>query len=485
MNEPDRSVAKRQIARLLGSSPWPVYVLSEDDVLVYANEAFATMVGQSLEELLGIHCQPSQDVAETNAELAMFLSLPVNWSRKYVKIVPMAATGLPESRFSPSSMDLTPGTVWGRCLIPVESSDSGCTLCMVCPVPDDSLVHPLDHHSAWIQSVLASTRASYPALRDLWFLHGKSSLVHRALQQAQLAIASDGPLSILGVRGSGRAMVAQCIHAMRSKRLAATNPDEHQIWIRMDCALMDSELIRSMLEMIHESTAKSQHAVTLLVDALEALPEECIGPLDEFLSKRGAPSYIVTCVSPYELGERALRAQSNNILLKSSTLRVELPRLSERLEDIRALIAAWFSFQTKHAELRREYNDAFVDALTAYPWPDDIDEFSEALRFATERTSKDSTMSIEHLPVVIRTYASHVEHVAKDESIDLDAVLADIEKTLILRALEKHSNNKSAASKILNISRARLIRKLRQLGLQSEDDVDQDDDDRPDFNEVT
>ena len=56
---------------------------------------------------------------------------------------------------------------------------------------------------------------------------------------------------------------------------------------------------------------------------------------------------------------------------------------------------------------------------------------------------------------------------------------------MILRALERFPQNKTSAAKILNISRARLLRRLQQWGIQAGNATGEGDDDLPVFNEVT
>jgi DNA-binding NtrC family response regulator len=66
----------------------------------------------------------------------------------------------------------------------------------------------------------------------------------------------------------------------------------------------------------------------------------------------------------------------------------------------------------------------------------------------------------------------------------LDAILEDVERTMIMRAVERFPSNKTAAAKLLNISRARLLRRLQQWGVQVESESKDSDDDLPVFNEL-
>ncbi len=76
--ESPKPTSRRQIARLIGSSPLPIYVLSEDDIVVFANEAAGGHFSIDFEELIGINCSP---VAIASSELGARLGLPLDWNR--------------------------------------------------------------------------------------------------------------------------------------------------------------------------------------------------------------------------------------------------------------------------------------------------------------------------------------------------------------------------------------------------------------------
>jgi DNA-binding NtrC family response regulator len=51
------------------------------------------------------------------------------------------------------------------------------------------------------------------------------------------------------------------------------------------------------------------------------------------------------------------------------------------------------------------------------------------------------------------------------ETIELDAFLLEVEKELMERAMRQAKGNKAHAARLLGVSRARLLRRLEQLGL--------------------
>ena len=56
-----------------------------------------------------------------------------------------------------------------------------------------------------------------------------------------------------------------------------------------------------------------------------------------------------------------------------------------------------------------------------------------------------------------------------EESIALDEFLGDIERELIQRAIRQARGNKTQAARLLGVHRARLLRRLNQLGLEPSD----------------
>ena len=504
-DEPNRSIAKRQIARLLGGSSYPMYVLSEDDTLVFANDTMGAFVGRSPESLLGLACSsPIPKDAELDSGLKAFLSLPVTWSRRHVKIVPLANPFLANPflanpfngasaaiPFEPTLKNIACEKV--RCLIPLENTGAGCTLCILCEMNRSDSLDRFDVHAAMVQQVLMESRARYANLNELWFLQGKSALTRRALEQTQLAIANSYPITIIGPKGSGKTWLAQAIHAHRCNPLNADDFDGNSALFRIECGLMDAELLQSMFELMEESIKDESKHPAILLDGLELLPDGCLNMVSSYLKKNSRIRCMATCAPDEISAQRAQDAAWKEIVLRSSTIRIELPRLTERIEDVRTLINAWFETQQRNGRSVREFKTEFVDAMIAYPWPDDIEEFARALSTALSNSSDGESLAPRHLPVNIRTCASYFENNRIDDSVDLDAILEDVEKTMILRAIERFPQNKTSAAKLLNISRARLIRRLQQWKIQPDGESnigdnggDHDgDNDQPVFNEVT
>jgi DNA-binding protein Fis len=268
---------------------------------------------------------------------------------------------------------------------------------------------------------------------------------------------------------------------------------------------MDSELLVSMLEMVDENKRDGALQPTVVLDSLESLPGDCIPILVNYLRQKHAIHWIATCTPRFvtgDLGQRdsgvvdELSAESEasggreEILLNVGTIRIDLPDLKQRIDDLRAIVIAWMCAQPVEIATKMEFSESFLDALCAYPWPGDIEELDSTLRlaFAAAQSEAPSValplLQDKHLPVNVRTSVSHIEKPSSTEPVDLDAILEDVERTMIMRAVERFPSNKTAAAKLLNISRARLLRRLQQWGVQVESESKDSDDDLPVFIEL-
>jgi DNA-binding NtrC family response regulator len=168
------------------------------------------------------------------------------------------------------------------------------------------------------------------------------------------------------------------------------------------------------------------------------------------------------------------------------------------LTDIEPLIVSWFEHhhRTREISLQSRWTKEFMDAMLAYSWPNDCDELGDTLEYAWRQAllekANDTSVQQEravvltekHLPISLRTFPSHMTRPPIEHPIELDLVLEQIERELILRAMERKNNNRTAAAQLLGISRSRLLRKLQQWGLGVSELASEIEDDSPIFEEV-
>jgi DNA-binding NtrC family response regulator len=145
---------------------------------------------------------------------------------------------------------------------------------------------------------------------------------------------------------------------------------------------------------------------------------------------------------------------------------IRVPALRERREDVLP-IAERFLAARGH-DPAKLVADA-RERLLAHSWPGNVRELENAL----ERSlilAGDGDVRAEHIaaPSAHTARESGAAAVLGSPGFDLDAV----ERELILAALDRAGGNKSAAARILGISRRRLYSRLESLGARAPGDPD-------------
>ena len=149
-----------------------------------------------------------------------------------------------------------------------------------------------------------------------------------------------------------------------------------------------------------------------------------------------------------------------DLFYRLAVLRLYLPPLRERREDIPLLVEHFVSASCKrHRQPLRTVSPEVMRALSEAAWPGNVRELQHYIERAVvtsvgpDLTCKDlvalgSTPPEEGLRTVVR-----------------DAV-SQAERARIVEALKKTGGNRLRAAKLLKISRAGLYNKLRDYGLQ-------------------
>lgn len=141
-----------------------------------------------------------------------------------------------------------------------------------------------------------------------------------------------------------------------------------------------------------------------------------------------------------------------DLYYRLNTVTVTLPPLRHRKEDLEALVQQFLSrHNRKYKKQIADLSPAAWQVLREHSWPGNIRELDHALERAVLLCG-DPLIGPRHLSI-------QPDH---RESPDLGhATLAEVEKYMIARALERHSGNIMEAARHLGLSRATLYRRLQ------------------------
>ncbi len=447
------------VLRLFDATSTPIYLLDRGQCMAYANPACAAWLGEQVEQLLGRQCS-YQAVAEETSQQAPSLAPPPETAAGQVATGFVAAPAdggkVRECRFQPLAM----GDAGEAYLLAIVSGEP---------------VSSLEIESAEVgASDARRLHAQLLELRGAWkkrfrsapFL-GVSAASQRIRSQIALAAGRAKRVLVLGPTGSGRQHVARAIHF--------NQPGEPGAFVRVDCRLLDAELMQQTLAtFLKKHPAQKPRQAALLLSEVDRLSDSAQQELIEFLRLPGI-DLTIHATAGRSLKRLARKGRFRADLAQAlGTLTIEVPPLTERREDI-PLLAQHFVEQA-NATSTNAFSGFSVDALdqlAAHSWPENVRELQTLVGECCQRAIGPYITPAD-LPDRLKHDAFSAAHPPRAmETIQLDDYLAGIERELLQRALAAAKGNKTRAASMLGIHRARLIRRLVQLGLVEPTPVEQ------------
>ncbi len=263
-------------------------------------------------------------------------------------------------------------------------------------------------------------------------LHGNSALAEKLRQRVRLAARGQAEVLICGEPGSGTSKVADAIHQLSGD---ATRP-----FVKLAAAGLDRAGLGEGLA--------AARGGTLFLDEVAALaPEVQFALLDSLDRPAGTRLIAGTC---RQLEQEAESGRFNtDLFYRLDILRIRIPALRERPEDIPVLFRHYVALACEQAGLEApEITPEYTASLMARDWPGNARALmNTAMRFAMGLESER----------------------APDESLGLAERLARFERSLLIEALEKHRGHASRAAAALKLPRKTFYDKLARHRLRPED----------------
>ena len=164
-----------------------------------------------------------------------------------------------------------------------------------------------------------------------------------------------------------------------------------------------------------------------------------------------------------------------DLYYRLSAFPITLPPLRERTEDIHPLVFHFLErFKEKTGRFVSGISKEALRALISYEWPGNVRELENAIERAVIIASG-RQIELDDLPEPISNAAAAAESYVRDEraraagegrsiglEIELPATMDEIERLVIDATLDYTQGDKSRASRLLNIGRKTLYRKLEQ-----------------------
>ena len=310
-----------------------------------------------------------------------------------------------------------------------------------------------------------------------------------AMQEVFRAIGrlSKSNVSVLinGQSGTGKERVA---HALHKHSIRAAKP-----FIPLNMAAIPYDLVESEL-FGHEKGAftganqrrtgrfEQAEGGTLFLDEIGDMPPETQTRLLRVLSD--SEYYRVGGIEPLKANVRIIAATHQDLeelvaenkfredlFWRINVIKIELPPLRERREDIQPLAEQFLrSVLVQTGREIEGFTKAAIECLEAYYWPGNVRELIHAVERAAYLGSG-KQLDVTDLPLRViegagsrrTTDSETMPKQAIDDS--LKAQMAAPERRLILDALRQHNWRRDAAAKSLGINRTTLYKKAKRLGV--------------------
>ena len=305
---------------------------------------------------------------------------------------------------------------------------------------------------------------------------GASTTMREVLDLAGRVAASDASVLITGETGTGKELLAKGIHF--------NSPRREGPFVAVNCAAIPENLIESELfghvkgaftGAIRDKEGRFEQAAggTLFLDEigdlridlqakiLRALQER---EVDRVGGSRTIPVDVRVIAATNKDLERMVKEGQfrEDLYYRLSVIVLQMPPLRDRREDIPLLTSHFLRKFNKGSEVNMD--EAAMKALRSYGWPGNVRELENVVERASV-LKRGAVITRSELPDKLSKEHKGVEDIIlnlPDEGISLE----DLEKGLLIKALERHKGNQTRAAEYLGITRPTLIYRMEKYGLR-------------------
>ncbi|MFQ5740807.1 MAG: sigma-54-dependent transcriptional regulator [Acidobacteriota bacterium] len=311
-------------------------------------------------------------------------------------------------------------------------------------------------------------------------LVGRSRKMRDVFDLALQVARRDSTVLLTGESGTGKELLAKAIHQNSLRR---TKP-----FVTINCGAIPETLIESELfghrkgsftGALSDRTGKFEAANegTVFLDEVSELQPSAQVKLLRVIQEREVDK--IGHPHPVKVNVRILAATNRNLrnliedgqfrddlFYRLSVVTINLAPLRERKEDIPLLVEHFLRKYCRRYDLPLvSVEEEAEKVLVQYNWPGNVRELENVIEHLVV-LGKGEVIRPEHLPAEIRQAKPRIANVAlalPEDGISLE----EVEKEILLQALEKHNWNQTRAAKYLNITRKTLIYRMEKYGISS------------------
>lgn len=303
---------------------------------------------------------------------------------------------------------------------------------------------------------------------------GRSSKMQDIFKLIGRIAPTDATVLIYGESGTGKELIADAIqrHSLRAE----------EPYVKINCGALSESILESEIfghekgsftgaDSMRKGLFEIADGGTVYLDEINSMPLSLQIRLLRILQNQSF--FRVGGVKPVKVDVRLIASTNrdlepgkddgnfrNDLYYRLSVVRINVPPLRERKEDINLLLD---HFLSKYSPGRRLVpSDETYRMLHSYSWPGNIRELENTIHSAVV-TTNDGVLTIEQLPM--QTANAYAEDICLldyiDKGLSFRETINLLERRLIEEALRLHNNNQTRAAEYLKMSRRLLYTKLK------------------------
>jgi DNA-binding NtrC family response regulator len=329
-------------------------------------------------------------------------------------------------------------------------------------------------------------------------LIGKSPPMRRLFHLLETVAGTASTILVTGETGTGKEVVARAIHHNSPRRM-------HR-FVALNCSaipetLLEAELFGHVRGAFTGAVGTRQgrfeqaHRGTLFLDEIgtmsPGLQMKLLRALQEREFERVGDSQTtkvdvrVVAATNSDLTKMVASGQfREDLFYRLNVIPVHLPPLRERREDIPLLVQHFLEkYRPAVVDAARQGGGSGASVATPRPitvaqeamrrlmasdWPGNVRQLENAIERALAFSGGRSQIDLADLPPELAVEPGGLPALTAsvtlpEEGIDLDGFVAQIERDLIFRSLERTGGNKGRAAELLHLKRTTLVEKLKRL----------------------
>jgi PAS domain S-box-containing protein len=303
---------------------------------------------------------------------------------------------------------------------------------------------------------------------------GRSAPMRRLFELLPVVAASDSTVLIEGPSGTGKELVARAIHELsrrKARKFVAINcgalPDtllESELFGYKAGAFTDAKkdkpgrfaLAQGGTVLLDEIGDISPAMQTRLLRVLQERVYEPLGAVEPV--KADVRVIAATNKDLHQLVQKS--SFREDLFYRVNVVRLELPSLCERREDIPLLIEHFVArFNRVQGKDIAGVSDDVLARLMEHDFPGNVRELENVIEHAFV-LCPGGVIEARHLPLPLQG-----EGEGQGGGLPRGLTLEAMEKLLIRDALQRHGGNRAAAARELGINASTLFRKIKALKL--------------------